>query len=325
MSKTVLVVAEQRLGELNPVSLETLVAGQRAADAHGLSLVVALIGAEVEAMAGELAAYKMDRLLAVEHESLDPYGPVAFCDAAAGLVKELDPEYVFFPHTYQGRDFAPRVAARFGRSLISDCVDIRSEDGQLVCERQVFQGKLHADIVPVGEAPHFVSFQSAAFGIDELAAAAAPCTVEKPAPELAAAPGVTMQQPVKEGEQTVDLGQAEIIVSVGRGIQDPANIDIARQLAAAIGGELGASRPVCDEGWLPIERQIGSSGQTVAPKLYVALGISGASQHLVGMKGSKLIVAINKDPKAPIFKQADYGIVGDVLEVVPALVKALEA
>lgn len=324
MTGSVLVVAEQRLGQLNPASLEALVAGQRVATAQGKSLVVAVLGAEVEAAAEQLAGYQLDRLLAVEHGLLEPYGPGAYCNVTEALVRELSPELVFFPHTYQGRDFAPRVAARFSRSLISDCVDVRVDDGQLVCVRQVFQGKLHADVIPVGEPPHFVSFQSAAFGVDELAAAAAPCQLEKSAivPD-AGATGVAMEPPVQEGDRSVDLSQADIIVSAGRGIGDAANIDIVRQLADTIGGEVGASRPVCDEGWLPIERQVGSSGQTVAPRLYIALGISGASQHLVGMKGSKTIVAVNKDPKAPIFKQADYGITGDVMEVIPALIKAL--
>lgn len=324
MTGSVLVVAEQRLGQLNPASLETLVAGQRVAVALGKDLVVAVPGASVEAAAEQLAAYQLDRLVGVEHALLDPYSPGAYCSVVEALVQELSPDLVFFPHTYQGRDFAPRVAARSGRSLISDCVDVRVDDGQLVCVRQVFQGKLHADVVPVGEPPHFVSFQSAAFGIDQLAAATAACQLEKSAiaPD-ADALGVAMEAPAQEGERSVDLSQADIIVSAGRGLGDAANIDIVRQLADAIGGEVGASRPVCDEGWLPIERQVGSSGQTVTPKLYIALGISGASQHLVGMKGSKVIVAVNKDPKAPIFKQADYGITGDVMEVIPALIKAL--
>lgn len=196
MSGSVLVVAEQRLGQLNPVSLETLVAGQRAAAAHGLSLVVALVGAGVEDIAGQLGAYQMDRLMLLEHELLEPYGPEAYCDAVASLIRELNPDFVFFPHSYQGRDFAPRLAARFGRSLISDCVDIRSDDGQLVCVRQVFQGKLHADVVPVGEPPHFVSFQAAAFGVDELAAATGDCVVEKHTLALNAPTlGLAMEQP----------------------------------------------------------------------------------------------------------------------------------
>jgi electron transfer flavoprotein alpha subunit len=319
------VIAEQRHGELNTASLETLVAGQRAAQAQGLSLMVALPGTGAGALLEQFAGYRVDRLLAVEHDQLDPYGPEAHASAVEQLVRELEPDWVFFPHSYQVRDFAPRVAARFGRSLISDCVDLKSEGGQLVCVRQVFQGKLNADVVPAGEAPHFVSFQAAAFSVDDLQAATGSCEIETRDVGLEITPRVIMQPPAREGERAVDLSQAEIIISVGRGIGEKDNIELARQLAAALGGEIAASRPVCDEGWLPIERQVGSSGQTVAPRLYLALGISGASQHLVGMKGAKTIVAVNKDPRAPIFSVAEYGIVGDVLEVVPALVEALKA
>ncbi len=322
MSGTVLVVAEQRQGELNPLSLEAMVAGQQAAGALGASLVVALLGDSVSGLMDAFTAYRADRLIAVEHDTLTPYGPDAHAAAVESLVRELAADWVLFPHTYKVRDFAPRVAARFGRSLISDCIDLRSESDSLVLVRQLFQGKLNADVAATGEGPNFVSFQAAAFSVDELEPGS--CSVESQQPALDATLRVTMQAPVQEGERAVDLGQAEIIVSVGRGMQEEGNVELARQLAEAIGGELGASRPVCDEGWLPIERQIGSSGQTVAPRLYLALGISGASQHLVGMKGAKTIVAVNKDPKAPIFKVADYGIVGDALEVVPALVEALK-
>jgi electron transfer flavoprotein alpha subunit len=322
MGGTVLVVAEQRQGELNPLSLEAMVAGQKAAGALGASLVVAVLGDSVSGLLDALTCYRADRLLAVEHDTLTPYGPDAHAAAVENLVRELAADWVFFSHTYQVRDFAPRVAARFARSLISDCVDLRGEADSLVLVRQLFQGKLNADVAATGDSPHFASFQAAAFSADELEPGS--CSVDSLQASLAVTSRISMQAPEQAGERAVDLGQAEIIVSVGRGMQEEGNVDLARQLADAIGGELGASRPVCDEGWLPIERQIGSSGQTVAPRLYLALGISGASQHLVGMKGARTIVAVNKDPKAPIFKVADYGIVGDVLEVVPALVGALK-
>lgn len=324
MTGCVLLVAEQRQGELNPASLETLVAAQRIAAAGGAELVMALPGASAADVLAPVAAYQVDRLLAVEHAALDPYGPDAYTAAVEALVRDLQPDWVLFPHTYQVRDYAPCVAARFGSSLISDCVGVSDQGSSLVFERQVFQGKLHSDVAPAGDAPHFASFQAAAFGPDDLVAAAGPVAVETIAPDLSVTPKVVTEAPQLEGGQSVDLSEADIIVSVGRGIQDAANIDIAKELAAAIGGELGASRPVCDEGWVPIDHQVGSSGQSVSPKLYLALGISGASQHLMGMKGAKTIVAVNKDPKAPIFKVADYGIVGDVLEVMPALIKVLK-
>ena len=323
MSGTVLVVAEQRQGELNAVSLETLVAAQRAAEAQGANLVVALMGDGIAEQLQALGQHRVDRLIALEHESLANYGPEAHASALEGLLRDLQPDWVFFPHTYQVRDYAPRVAARFGRSLISDCVDLRPEDGGVVLVRQVFQGKLHADVVPEGGGPNFASFQAAAFSVEDLQPGSG-VSVETVAASPQVSGRIAMEAPVQEGDRAVDLSKADIIVSVGRGIQEEGNLDLARELAQAIGGELGASRPVCDEGWVPLERQVGSSGQTVAPRLYLALGISGASQHLVGMKGAKTIVAVNKDPDAPIFKVADYGIVGDVLEVMPALVEALK-
>jgi electron transfer flavoprotein alpha subunit len=323
MSECVLVIAEHGQGELNPSSLETLVAGQKAAEAQGLKLVVAVLGAGIASLAEAFSGYQVDRLLAVENDGLANYGPEAYSAAVTQLAGDLQAGWVFFAHTYQARDFAPRVAARLGRSLISDCVGLRPEGDQLVLVRSLFQGKLHADVATVGEAPHLVSFQPASFSVDGLKPAGAPAAVESLSLSLDTPANIILQAPEQEGGREVDLSQAEIIVSVGRGIGDEGNIEQVKQLAAAMGGELAASRPVCDEGWLPIERQVGSSGQTVAPKLYLALGISGASQHLMGMKGSHTIVAVNKDPKAPIFAVADYGIVGDVLEVVPALIEAL--
>jgi electron transfer flavoprotein alpha subunit len=308
---------------LTDASLECLVAGQRAAEALSLELVVALPGLQPGPLLERFSAYRVDRLVAVEHELLQDYNPDAYVEALAGLVQQLEAAWVFFPNSYLVRDFAPRVAARFERSLISDCVDLRSEGGQPVMVRQLFQGKLLADVQAVGEGPHFVSFQPAAFSTDQLAAATEAAAVETLPVSLELTPRVKLQAPVQEGESDVDLSQADVIVSVGRGIGEEGNIEAARRLAEAVGGELGASRPVCDEGWLSIDHQIGSSGQTVAPRLYIALGISGASQHLMGMKGATTIVAVNKDPKAPIFKVADYGIVGDVMDVIPALVEAL--
>ena len=191
--------------------------------------------------------------------------------------------------------------------------------------RPMFQGKLTADVAPLGPAPHFVTFQIGAYRVDQAAKGAAPAPVRALTVTVdAAAIREKPEPPFQQARQAVDLSQAERIVSVGRGIKEEANIAIARQLAEAIGAELAASRPICDAGWLPMERQVGSSGQTVAPKLYLALGISGAIQHLVGMKGANTIVAINKDPDAPIFEIADYGIVGDLFEIVPALIQGRE-
>jgi electron transfer flavoprotein alpha subunit len=230
------------------------------------------------------------------------------------------------PHTYETRDFAPKLAAKLSRGMIGDCVAFRHENEKLVFVRQMFQGRTNADVIFVGEAPWIASFQAGAFRAD-LAAKRETGKAEIRSVAVELEPEQIRTKPLelfREAKQAVDLTQAPILVAIGRGIKAPENIPLAEKLAKAIGGELCASRPICDEGWLPMDRQIGSSGQTVSPKLYLALGISGAIQHVVGMKGSRTIAAINKDPNAPIFEVADYGIVGDLFEIVPALTEELE-
>jgi electron transfer flavoprotein alpha subunit len=230
---------------------------------------------------------------------------------------------VLFPHTYQVRDFLPKLATSLERVAVSDAIAHRVDGGQLVLVRQLFQGKINVDVRFAGEAPHFASLQAGAYRADKLVAGSA--NVESFAPRIQAADIRTRPlERFRESQRGVDLTAAEIIVSVGRGIKEADNIPMVEKLARALGGELAASRPICDAGWLPMERQVGSSGQTVAPKLYLAVGISGAIQHLVGMKGSRTVVAINKDPNAPIFEVADYGIVGDLFQVVPELTAAVE-
>jgi len=241
------------------------------------------------------------------------------------FISQKQPKLVLMPHTYQVRDFAPKLVTTMGRSLISDATGYKKDGNRLLFTRQMFQGKFSADVSFAGEPPHFVTFQNGAFRADkaEAGASAAPVeTVKVDVPENAIR--TKPQPPFKEAKQAVDLTQAEIIVSVGRGIKEQKNIDLAKQLAEALGGEIAASRPICDSGWLPMDRQIGSSGQTVAPKLYLALGISGAIQHIVGMKGSRAVVAINKDAEAPIFEIADYGVVGNLFDVVPPLIEEIK-
>jgi electron transfer flavoprotein alpha subunit len=247
----------------------------------------------------------------------------AYTIALRQLIALAKPEIVVMPHTYQVRDFLPKLATSLGKVAVSDVVSHRMDRGQLVLVRQLFQGKVNADVRFAGDAPHFASLQAGAYRADRVAAGSA--AVEKFAPQLAA--GDIRTRPLelfRESARAVDLGAAEIIVSVGRGIKDADNIPLMQKLADALGAELAASRPICDAGWLPMERQVGSSGQTVAPKMYVAVGISGAIQHLVGMKGSRTVVAINKDADAPIFEVADYGIVGDLFQVVPELIDAIQ-
>ncbi len=266
-------------------------------------------------MSGEVLAAAQQFGSPVSAYSIDlPYTADAYTAAAEELIRKVNPALVVFGHTYQTRDYAPRVAARFGTVLISDVIAAKPP----VFTRQMFQGKFNADVRLAGGGPHFVSIQAGAWR-----AAAAPAAVEKFAPSSATSRQVA-EPPFRESARAVDLGAADIIVSVGRGIKEKENLPVVESLAQALGAELAASRPICDAGWLPMDRQVGSSGQTVSPKLYIAVGISGAIQHLVGMKGAKTVVAINKDPDAPIFELANYGIVGDLFEVVPALVEEIK-
>jgi electron transfer flavoprotein alpha subunit len=278
----------------------------------------------VDKVAGEIAAADVARVLAVDDPALAEYTADGFVQALRKVIEQEKPERVFLPHTYQTRDFAPALAAAMQRPLVTDCVAIKEGGGSVTYVRPVFQGKLQSDVAVEGDAPHFVTFQIGAFRADAVKKGASAAATAKA--DVAIDAGAIRQKPeapFKEAKQAVDLSQAERIVAVGRGIKGQEHLQLAQQLAQAMGAELAASRPICDAGWLPMDRQIGSSGQTVAPKLYVALGISGAIQHLVGMKGSRTIVAINKDGEAPIFEIADYGIVGDLFEVVPAIVGEL--
>jgi electron transfer flavoprotein alpha subunit len=317
----ILVIAEQRGGRLNRASWEVIAAAQQLAGSDPITVV--LPGADVRAAGEELSAAAVGEVVLLQHAGLDPYTPDGMVQALDAFVRGAAPSLVLLPHTYQTRDFAPALAARLGRSLITDCIGVHEGAGGRAFTRPMFQGKLAADVIPLGETPHLVSLQAGAYRADQATRGAAPVRVV----EAAVDPSRVRQQPeapFQEAKGAVDLSQAERIVAVGRGIKTQENIALAEQLAGALGAELAASRPICDAGWLPMERQIGSSGQTVAPKLYVAVGISGAIQHVVGMKGARTIVAINKDADAPIFEIADYGIAGDLFDVLPALTKALE-
>jgi electron transfer flavoprotein alpha subunit len=324
----ILVIAEQREGKLNRTTWETVVAAQQLAGIAGGDGMIAVLvpGASVGSVAAELAAAQVKEIVTVEHAALEPYTPDGFTAALQDAITQLAPSHVLLPHTYQTRDFAPKLAARLDRALLTDVTGIKSVGAEAAFTRPMFQGKLTADVVPQGPAPHFVTFQIGAYRVDQVAKGAAAAPVRALSVTVdASAIREKPEPPFQQAKQAVDLSQAERIVSVGRGIKEQANIAIAQKLADALGAEIAASRPICDAGWLPMERQVGSSGQTVAPKLYLALGISGAIQHLVGMKGSSTVVAINKDPDAPIFEIADYGIVGDLFEIVPAIIEAVKA
>jgi electron transfer flavoprotein alpha subunit len=318
MAETIFVVAEQREGKLNRASFETIAGAQSISKATGWPVEVVVVGNSLDAATAELAGRSVARVSALEAPALAAYTSDGYVYALKNFLSARQPQLVMMPHTYQVRDFAPRLALALDRTLISDCIGYKYESGKLFLTRQMFQGKFAADVSFTGDAPWLATFQIGAFRGDLAETGTAPVE-HVSAAVTEGAPRVTPHEIFQEAKQAVDLSQAEIIVAVGRGIKEQKNVALAEELAAALGGELAASRPICDNGWLPLERQVGSSGQTVAPKLYVALGISGAIQHIVGMKGSLTIVAINKDAEAPIFEIADVGVVGNLFDIVPAL------
>jgi electron transfer flavoprotein alpha subunit len=321
MSHGVLVFIEHRGGNILKSSLEAIAAAQSLGSELEQSVTAVVLG-DVAGLAEQIAAYDIEKVINATNASLAEYTPDAYADAMELVVKQVDPAFVFMTHTYQVRDFAPKLAARFGKSLISDCIRAKVVDGKLGFTRRIFLGKLDADVSADDAAPLFATFQTGAYRPDQ-AKQGSSAPVETVAVEIGDVRMVP-EAPFQEAKQAVDLTKADVIVAVGRGIKSKDNLVLAEKLAEALGGDLAASRPICDADWLPIDRQIGSSGQTVAPKLYVALGISGAIQHLVGMKNSGTIVAINKDPEAPIFDIADYGIVGDLFEAVPVLTEEIK-
>jgi electron transfer flavoprotein alpha subunit len=308
----ILVFLERSGSQFHRLSLETLAAAQQIGASTSLPVASVVIGSGAQEAPGSGSVY------AVDHPLLQQYTADGYTIALEQIIRAKQPTYIFLPHTYTVRDFAPKLATRFEKVLVSDVVSIRAEGDGLVLVRQLFQGKLNADVRISGAGPHFISIQAGAYRADQLqtgSPAVEPFTVQIDPTQMRSKP----EEPFRESGRAVDLTAADRIVSVGRGIKEKDNIPIVEELAQALGAELAASRPICDNGWLPMERQVGSSGQTVSPKVYVAVGISGAIQHLVGMKGAKTIVAINKDPEAPIFEVADYGIVGDLFDVVPAI------
>jgi len=308
---------------LHRMSLEALAAGRKLAAGLSATCDAAVLGSSPASLAATVAGRGVNTW-AVEHAQLAHYTADGWSAALQQLIDQAKPQYIVFAHTYQARDYAAKLATRFSEVLIGDVTALRVDSGTPVFTRQWMQGKLNADYRhPAGTC--FVSVQAGSFPPDaDSSASAAEVKNFMPALE-AAAIRTTPSEPFREAAQTVDLSSAPVIVSVGRGIGEQENLKLVEDLAAALGAELAASRPICDAGWLPMERQVGSSGQTVAPKLYLAVGVSGAIQHLVGMKGASTVIAINKDPDAPIFEVADIGVVGDLFEIVPALTQAILA
>ena len=320
---SILAILEHNGQAFHRMSWETLAAAQQLAKETNTTAAAALVRTGGRTFAEEVARKQLEKVYLVDHELLKDYTPDGYSLALRQLIAQVKPSLVLFPHTYQVRDFLPKLATSLGKVAVSDAVGHRIVNGQLVLVRQLFQGKVNIDVRFVGETPHLASLQAGAYRADQVAEGSA--AVETIQPQLS--PSDIRIKPLelfRESQRAVDLTAAELIVSVGRGIKEPENIALVQKLADVLGAELAASRPICDAGWLPMERQVGSSGQTVAPKMYLAVGISGAIQHQVGMKGSRTVVAINKDANAPIFEIADYGIVGDLFQVVPELTEAIQ-
>jgi electron transfer flavoprotein alpha subunit len=317
----ILVFTEHKNCVLNKTSLEAITAAQAIGKDLGLK-VTAVIPCDKDcSLAQDIAQYDLEKIIVAKNEKLGTYTPDGYADAWEEVIEATNPQYVVMSHTYQVRDFAPKVAARVGREVVGDCIRYKADSGKLVLTRRIFLGKLDADVTIGGEAPYFVTFQSGAFrGDNATKGTAAIETMDVSVGDIR----MTPEDPFQEAKASVDLTKSEIIVAVGRGIKSQENIALAQQLADVLGADLAASRPICDSDWLPIDRQIGSSGQTVAPKVYIALGISGAIQHIVGMKNAGTIIAVNKDSEAPIFDIADYGIVGDLFEAVPVMIEEIK-
>lgn len=317
----ILVFIEHKDCVLNKASIEAIAAAQKIGGDLGIKASAVIFCDKDCPISGEIAGYDLEKVIVAKNEKLAQYTPDAYADALSEIIEAEKPKYVVMSHTYQVRDFAPKVAARVGRELVGDCIRYRVDGGKLVLTRRIFLGKLDADVSLGGDAPYFVTFQSGAFRSDDAVSGTA--QIESRDVSVGAV-RMTSEAAFQEAKASVDLSKSNVIVAIGRGIKSQENIALAEKLAEVLGGDLAASRPICDSDWLPIDRQIGSSGQTVAPKLYLALGISGAIQHIVGMKNSGTIVAINKDAEAPIFDIADYGIVGDLFEAVPVLIEEVQ-
>jgi electron transfer flavoprotein alpha subunit len=319
---SILVFIEHKDCTLNKVSLEAIAAAQEIGRDANLKITAVIPCDKDCALAQEIGGYDIEKVVVAKNEKLGIYTPDAYADAFEQIIKTTNPQFVIMAHTYQVRDFAPKVAARFNREVVGDCIRYKNDGGKMVFTRRIFLGKLDADVTIEGEAPYFATFQSGAFRGDNAAkgGSAQTETINVEVKE----PRMKPEAPFQEAKASVDLTKSQIIVAIGRGIKSQENIAKAQELADALGADLAASRPICDAEWLSIDRQIGSSGQTVAPKVYIALGISGAIQHIVGMKNAGTIVAINKDAEAPIFDIADYGIVGDIFDAIPVLVEEIK-
>lgn len=320
MSQGILVFVEARAGQLRKASLEALSEAARRIGAVGGEVSAVLIGAGVKGLVEQVGNYKAGKVYVVDNASLADYSAETFAQALSEVVKKADPKYVFAAYTSMAKDFIPRAAARMDSPCVSDVMDFVVDGANLCPVRPMYSGKTYGTY-EISAPLSFITLRPNVFALDEAGAGAA--TGEDVAVELSAPKAKVAEVHTSEGNK-VELSEAAIVVSGGRGIKGPENWPVLQNLCDALGAALGASRAVVDSGWIDHQFQVGQTGKTVSPQLYIACGISGAIQHMAGMSSSKVIVAINKDPEAPIFKHATYGIVGDVLEVVPKLTDAVK-
>ena len=314
----ILVYIQSAEGKINPISLESLVAAQQLKKEKSAQVHAVTFSSDI---ANKLSDYDIDSVIHVSHDSLNEYSPLHYIETFNQLNSELNPDLIIFGHTYETRDWVPRLSARLDIPFLSDCVGMNIND-TITYTRSLYQNKINTDL-SVSSKSAIISFQSGAYKVDSLDQGL--CNAEQMNVDLSSVENkIINEEKFKETDGAIDLSAADFIVSIGRGIAKEENIPMAKELADLIGAQLASSRPVVDSGWLNHSLQIGSSGQIVSPKLYFALGISGAIQHSVGMKGSGCIMVINKDANAPIFEIADYGIIGDLMEIVPKLSSAIK-
>ncbi len=317
MAQGVFAITEQRDGELRKVSFEVVSEGRRLADGLGTDLTAVILGSGVDSFADELKKCGPDKMLVADDPALADYTTDAYTNVLAGLIQASDPAVIIMGASAQGKDLAGRLAARLDAGLAMDCVGIKIDNGQLTYTRPMFGGKILAEVEIEGN-PQIVAVRPNVMNINEVSKE---CVVEKPAVQVGEIKSKVVEKKMETGDK-IELTEADIIVSGGRGTGG--NYAAVEALAKELGAAVGASRSAVDEGWRPHSDQVGQTGKTVSPTLYIACGISGAIQHLAGMSTSKYIVAINKDEEAPIFSKADYGIVGDLFEVVPALTEEVK-
>ena len=319
----ILVVLENQRGNIHAFSQEAVVAGQQLSEKLGLDLSILCLGENASSLRDQASDYKTKNLILAQHDIINTYSADGYSKALSQIVSELSPKYVLMGHSYMVRDFLPRVSAKLDIPFVSDIIAVEYDGDSPIFSRQVFNAKLATKVKTTSDTV-LLSFQSAAFSSDDMQIGGSENQSDFSVNLEASDIKSDSEAEFQESASGVDLTTAELIVSVGRGIESQDNLPLVESLASAMGAEIASSRPVVDMGWLPPYRQIGSSGQAVSPKLYLSVGISGAIQHVVGMKGSKTIMAINKDEDAPIFEIADYAIIGDLMEIVPKLTEEIQ-